>query len=92
MVGSGSTFLYNVVREILASDPRIPAVATGSGANGRALSSLSISAAGTRAIEVASTPAGSAIGVKGSKADGSPSVAAEPTDSAALPTIARVRQ
>jgi hypothetical protein len=28
MVGSGSTFLYNVVREILASDPRIPSVAT----------------------------------------------------------------
>jgi len=28
MVGSGSTFLYNVVRELLASDPRIPAVAT----------------------------------------------------------------
>jgi hypothetical protein len=28
MVGSGSTFLYNVVREILGSDPRIPAVAT----------------------------------------------------------------
>ena len=28
MVGSGSTYLYNVIREILASDPRIPAVAT----------------------------------------------------------------
>jgi hypothetical protein len=28
MVGSGSTFLYNAVREILTSDPRIPAVAT----------------------------------------------------------------
>jgi hypothetical protein len=27
MVGSGSTYLYNVIREILASDPRIPAVA-----------------------------------------------------------------
>ena len=27
MVGSGSTYLYNVVREILASDPRIPVVA-----------------------------------------------------------------
>ncbi len=28
MTGSGSTFLYNVVREILSADPRIPAVAT----------------------------------------------------------------
>ena len=28
MVGSGSTFLFNVIREILASDPRIPSVAT----------------------------------------------------------------
>jgi hypothetical protein len=28
MVGSGSTFLYNVIREILSADPRIPAVAT----------------------------------------------------------------
>lgn len=28
MVGSGSTFLYNVVREILDADPRVPAVAT----------------------------------------------------------------
>jgi hypothetical protein len=28
MVGSGSTFLYNVVREILESDPRISPVAT----------------------------------------------------------------
>jgi hypothetical protein len=28
MVGSGSTFLFNAIREILASDPRIPAVAT----------------------------------------------------------------
>ena len=28
MVGSGSTFLYNVVRELLASDPHIPCVAT----------------------------------------------------------------
>ncbi len=28
MVGSGSTFLFNVIREILAADPRIPAVAT----------------------------------------------------------------
>jgi hypothetical protein len=28
MVGSGSTFLYNVIREILSVDPRIPAVAT----------------------------------------------------------------
>jgi hypothetical protein len=28
MVGSGSTFLYNVIREILSADPRIPAVST----------------------------------------------------------------
>jgi len=28
MVGSGSTFLFNVIREILASDPHIPSVAT----------------------------------------------------------------
>ncbi len=28
MVGSGSTFLYNVVREILAADPQIPCFAT----------------------------------------------------------------
>lgn len=28
MVGSGSTFLYNVIREILSADPRIPVVAT----------------------------------------------------------------
>ncbi len=28
MVGSGSTFLYNVLREILSADPRIPVVAT----------------------------------------------------------------
>ncbi len=28
MVGSGSTFLYNVIRELLASDPRQPSFAT----------------------------------------------------------------
>jgi hypothetical protein len=28
MVGSGSTFLYNVIREILSADPRIPVIAT----------------------------------------------------------------